>query len=90
VQGRLAGVARLPVVGQAMLWMNGTVMIDTITATENTINASLNRQGKRLVQCFVFSKIDIVVCLSCNRSEREFIRDPDPGIRPPRVLIAMV
>jgi hypothetical protein len=41
--------------------MNGTVMIDAITATENTINASLNRHGKRLVQCLVFSKIDIVI-----------------------------
>jgi hypothetical protein len=43
--------------------MNGTVAIETTMATEHTINASLNRHGKRLVQCFVFSKIDISVLL---------------------------
>jgi hypothetical protein len=43
--------------------MNGTVMIETITATENTIITSLNRHGKRLVQCLVFSKIDIALYL---------------------------
>jgi uncharacterized protein (UPF0212 family) len=52
--------------------MNGTVMIETITATENTIIASLNRHGKRLVQCLVFSKIDIVFT-SCSIAAKEFL-----------------
>jgi hypothetical protein len=45
---------------QAVLEMNGTVMIERITAAENTTIASLNRHGKRFVQCLVFSKIDMV------------------------------
>jgi len=40
--------------------MKGTATIEAAIATEHTISANLKRQGKRLVQCFVFSKIDII------------------------------
>ena len=54
--------------------MNGTVMIETITATENIIIASLNRHGKRFVQCLVFSKIDIIITSYSIAGERIVIR----------------
>ena len=41
--------------------MSGTATADTTIAAVNIIITSLNRQGKRLVQCFVFSNIDIAV-----------------------------
>jgi hypothetical protein len=41
--------------------MNGTAAIVAAMATELIIIASLNRHGKRFVQCFVFSKIDMSV-----------------------------
>src|SRR5512134_577968 len=44
--------------------MNGTAAIDVATATVNTISASLNRQGKRFVQCLVRSKNDIAITLT--------------------------
>jgi hypothetical protein len=69
--------------------MNGTVMIETITATENTIITSLNLQGKRLVQCLVFSKIDISLYLLLNSCERIVIRIVTQ-LSPPGVLIAVV
>jgi hypothetical protein len=40
--------------------MSGTAAMDTATAMENNISASLNRQGKRFVQCLVFSKMDMM------------------------------
>ena len=51
----------LPALPYARLVMIGTAAIEVTIATENTISASLKRQGKRFVQCFVFSKIDITV-----------------------------
>jgi hypothetical protein len=39
--------------------MNGTAAIEAATATQNTISASLNRHGKRFVQCLVRSKNDM-------------------------------
>lgn len=53
----LTGTSALP---YAML-MNGTAAMEASSATENTISASLNRHGNRLVQCFVFSKMLIIV-----------------------------
>lgn len=44
---------------QAMPEMTDTAAIDAATAKENTIITSLNRHGKRRVQCFVLSRIDI-------------------------------
>ena len=41
--------------------MKGTAAIEATIATEHTISANLKRHGKRLVQCFVFSKIDILI-----------------------------
>jgi hypothetical protein len=41
--------------------MNGTAAMEATMTTEHTISTSLNRHGKRFVQCFVFSKIDISV-----------------------------
>jgi hypothetical protein len=41
--------------------MNGTAAMEATMTTEHNISTSLNRHGKRLVQCFVFSKIDISV-----------------------------
>jgi hypothetical protein len=41
--------------------MYGTAAIEAATATQNTISASRNRQGKRFVQCLVRSKKDIPV-----------------------------
>ena len=41
--------------------MTGTAAIDTATARENAIITSLNRHGNRLVQCLVFSKIDMAL-----------------------------
>jgi hypothetical protein len=41
--------------------MNGTAAIEATIITEHTIITSLYRHGKRFVQCFVFSKIDISV-----------------------------
>jgi hypothetical protein len=76
-------------VTQATLCMNGTVMIDTITAMENTIITSLNRHGKRFVQCLVFSKIDIALYLLLNSCERIVIWILTQ-LSPPRVLIAVV
>ena len=43
----------------AMPEMTDTAAIDAATAKENTIITSLNRHGKRRVQCFVLSRIDI-------------------------------
>ena len=57
--GKLNGTE--PAHSYAISEMNGTAAIDTTIATEHTISASLKRHGKRLVQCFVFSKIDIVI-----------------------------
>ena len=45
----------------AILEMNGTAAMVATMATEHIIIASLNRHGKRFVQCFVFSNIDISV-----------------------------
>jgi hypothetical protein len=41
--------------------MNGTAAMEATMTTEHTISTSLKRHGKRFVQCFVFSKIDISV-----------------------------
>ena len=43
--------------------MNGTAAMDATRATEKTISASLNRHGKRFVQCLVRSKKDITITL---------------------------
>ena len=41
--------------------MNGMATADTRIAVLNIIITSLNRHGKRLVQCLVFSNIDIAI-----------------------------
>jgi hypothetical protein len=53
--------------------MNGTAAIEATIATEHTISASLKRHGKRLVQCFVFSKIDILIYRMFSKQLKETI-----------------
>jgi hypothetical protein len=63
-------------------------MIDAITATENTIMASLKRHGKRFVQCLVFSKIDMLNT-PVSWQQKLGCQDPDPAFAPV-VMVAVV
>jgi hypothetical protein len=64
--------------------MNGTAAMDATITTEHTISTSLNRHGKRFVQCFVFSKIDISVSpynfLLCAKPSRCKTSKPEFGL----------
>ena len=63
----------LPAKPYAISEMNGTAAIEATIATEHTISASLKRHGKRLVQCFVFSKIDILIYRIVSKQLKETI-----------------
>ncbi len=64
---------QLPTKSYAISEMNGTAAIEATIATEHTISASLNRHGKRLVQCLVFSKIDILIYHVVSKQLKETI-----------------
>ena len=62
-QGVLTGVkwTKASAAPYAMSEMNGTTAIEATIATANIIITSLYRHGNFFVQCFVLSKIDILI-----------------------------